>query len=158
MGKITFNQIKKIVFTLMILITAAFAQLIVSINFMLITAGALSLTLLILKIVKFLKEKETILKVLKIALDNIDMIFSRSQGGVSGLCYLFTVLWENNKITHTEMLLAKQYISDNAPAKRFKAYRGFWFAPYESEPRKQWLEVEIKKLNRFLIIKNKALY
>lgn len=80
-------------------------------------------------------------ELLQVILDNF-YLFGKEKN-CCGLCELRLNIYYKNIINNDENVLIKKYMSINKPKKTYNNI--FWFEPYESEPRKQWLIEEIKK-------------
>jgi len=67
----------------------------------------------------------------------------------SGMCVLIEILVAQNKITFTEKLFLREYLSKHKP----KEGPGYWFTPGSIKPRLNWLNTQInlqeRKLNKF---------
>ena len=77
-------------------------------------------------------------ELLGIMLENIERIDN------GGMCRLVDFLWLSGVISVDEAILLDDYLIQNEPTDR--DISAFWFKRGEVEPRKKWLEEEIKKL------------
>lgn len=81
--------------------------------------------------------ERSIVELLKVALDNINTL-------KTGLCNHINTLFDLNHITFREYLILIGYIDNNEPAD--VEYNTFWWPKGEIQPRKEWLENQIKLL------------
>jgi hypothetical protein len=86
---------------------------------------------------KVMEEKREIKELLRLILDNIDLM-------AFGLCGLYIRLHGKGLISYEESLLIEEYFNKNKP----DTINSYWFPECLREPRIEWLQNQIKQLEQ----------
>lgn len=98
------------------------------------------------QIVLYYKSKIKLLKAIRLDILNCSMKYFTS------MCITIEEMFDSKNITYDEYLLIKDHMKCNRPKNVHRGVTGHWWPIGLKKPRIKWIDSEIKKIERYIVI------